>query len=370
MKRSLCSRQLKQTLLAVPAAALMLGAAQAGNTVGINYTADWMPFAYDYLTTGFNVTAKAFGVEAAAWANTTPLSYGLTVSNTMITGSLTVISTANNAWSSGIGNTNPDPNGPATVTPGDDQVTWGYLDDAEQGYSVNVSGLNAEFPNGYVVQTISAPHSPPAPDVNVTDSATYTNVLTYTDLGNGAAISSASPVMNQDHINLIGLPSSDTHRSVLAGFILTDQPVVTHCAPAATVVGPGGSFVLASTAIGIGNLSYQWQHAGTNLPGATFATCTNSAVEVTAAGAYQVIVTSDLFPSLTATGAVLTVTVPVMLVGSSFAGGDLTLTWTMGSLQSATNLPGPWFDVSDAVSPLVIHPATNGPSSQFYRLRQ
>jgi hypothetical protein len=85
MKRSLLTKHLKQTVLAVPAAALMLGAAQAGTTVGLNFQ-QWY---YDsgsnpqtigfcggysaYNATGLPVTANAFGVSPASWSNTDPM---------------------------------------------------------------------------------------------------------------------------------------------------------------------------------------------------------------------------------------------------------------------------------------------------------
>src|SRR5208337_1199942 len=70
---------LKQTVLAVPAAALMLGAAQAGTTVGLNFeawyydsgtTPQTIGYGKGYQTTGWPVTAMAFGVEAANWYGT------------------------------------------------------------------------------------------------------------------------------------------------------------------------------------------------------------------------------------------------------------------------------------------------------------
>ena len=47
--------------------------------------------------------------------------------------------------------------------------------------------------------------------------------------------------------------------------------------------------------------------------------------------------------------------------------GNLVLTWSNGILQSAANIDGPWFDVSEANSPYSVSPI--GPQ-QFYRLRQ
>src|SRR5690242_20929109 len=82
MKRKLLSPRLKQTMLAVPAAAMMLGAAQAGTTVGLNFQSWYydsssnpqtVGYGSGYQTTGFPVTAKAFGIETANWFNTDPL---------------------------------------------------------------------------------------------------------------------------------------------------------------------------------------------------------------------------------------------------------------------------------------------------------
>src|SRR5208282_2561521 len=268
MRRKLLNKAfLKQTALAVPAAALMLGAAQAGTTIGINYTMDWTPYNYSYETTGFNVTAKAFGVEVANWANIQG-NYGSAVADTTVFDLMTVVSTAANTWSSGIGNLNPDPNGPGVVAPGDNEVTWSYLDDSSPGWSVALSGLNTAFPNGYVVQTIGVPYLPPAPNVNVTDSATFTNVLTYADLGNGTAISVESPVLMIDAITIAGAPRNGSHRSTLAGFIVTDKPVVSQ-KPVGGIFNSGSTISLSAAAIGIDPISYQWYTNGVPVPGAT-----------------------------------------------------------------------------------------------------
>ena len=66
MKRSLFTQHLKQTLLAVPTCALMLGAAQAQSTVGLNFqswyydsgnTPQTVGYGNGYQTTGVPVTA-------------------------------------------------------------------------------------------------------------------------------------------------------------------------------------------------------------------------------------------------------------------------------------------------------------------------
>ena len=64
MKRSLYSKFLKGSLLAVPAAAMMLGASH-GATLGIHWQVDWSKYnpQYSYSTSGWIVTGNAFGVE-------------------------------------------------------------------------------------------------------------------------------------------------------------------------------------------------------------------------------------------------------------------------------------------------------------------
>ena len=164
MKRKLLNaRFLKQTALAVPAAALMLGAAEAGTTVGLNFqawyydsgtTPQTIGYGAGYQTTGFPVTAKAFGVAVGNWFNTDPLPCQTAISTSVpFGGTLTAQLTAPNAWQSGIGELVAGWN-PETVAPGDNEVTWGYLDDGNttgESPQVTVSGLAAEFPSGYVI---------------------------------------------------------------------------------------------------------------------------------------------------------------------------------------------------------------------------
>lgn len=222
MKKKLITKPLKHTILAIPAAALMLGASH-GATVGINYTVDFANpadgngynfgtygtpsyYVYGYMTTGMNVTATAFGVPAANWTNI-QLNYGYAVTNTSTVGPITVLTEAADVNCSGIGNTNFVYSDsftwfmPAGVQPGNDQVTWGYLNDDTKVvddppnyltyslWQVNLSGLKAAYPNGYTIQTIAYPwifdstRTPSAPAVHVSDLTTFTNTMDYTDLG-------------------------------------------------------------------------------------------------------------------------------------------------------------------------------------------
>ena len=313
---------LKQLFLAVPASALMLGSGQAQTTVGINFQGS-----YGGSYAGAVVTATAFGVAAANWS---------TDSDTSSSGSMTVAPSSNasltvswNSADSYCSGLDPDivltTNGNYTTPgplPGEGEVLWGYLDDPSPGATASVSGLNSVFPKGCVIQTIAAESSIVSfADASVSDGTT-SNDLSYLyywyplnffgppfDNYGTAGLSVPSGVFTNDSITVAGGTRNGAIRAPLCGFIMTDVPVVTHGAPAATVVAPGGSFVLTAVVLGIGNLSYQWQHAGSNIPGATFVNYTNSSAAMTDAGNYQVIATSASFPSSPATGAVLVVTV-------------------------------------------------------------
>ena len=321
MKRRLISaRILRQLVVAVPAAALMLGTSQAASPVGINFQGS-----YGGSYAGALVTATAFGVPATNWSSS-PIadpSDSMTVAPPS-GGSLTVAWSSADVWSSGLypdivfNGTNYSTPGPL---PGDGEVLWGYLDDPSPGASATISGLNSVFTNGYVVQTIAA-------ESDITD---FTNsTITYGSTNENldyvyywhplnffgppfvnygtAGLSQPSTVLTNDSIDITGGSPGTGVRAPLCGFILTDVPVVTYVTPASTVVAPGGSFVLTASVIGVGNLSYQWQLNGTNIPGATFVNYTNNSTALTDGGNYQIVATSASFPSSPATGALMVVT--------------------------------------------------------------
>jgi len=314
----------------------MLGAAQGGVTVGLNFQAWYydsgstpqaVGYGSGYQTTGFPVTARAFGVETNNWFNTDPLDCRSAISTSVtFAGSLTAQLSAPNAWQSGIGELVAGWHS-ELVTPGNDEVTWGYLDDGNktgQSPSASVSGLVAKFPHGYVVQTITANAGVHAFDgVDITDGVT-TNAVAYSTYyvvnpasdsavtGGTVGLSAQGGSFTSDTINLYCHPKTASNRSVLAGFIITDQPVVS-LDPANTGVNAGSSFTLSAGVIGLSPLAYQWQHAGTNIPGATFATYTNTAAAANSGGAYQLVAT-NVYGATTSLVATVTVALAPSLV--------------------------------------------------------
>jgi hypothetical protein len=70
----------------------------------------------------------------------------------------------------------------------------------------------------------------------------------------------------------------------------------------------------------------------------------------------------------TGVSAAIPLTIRTWLLSSPQPGGQVQLQWVGGgTLQSATNVTGPWSDVSGAVSPF-LQPTTN--SAQFFRVKQ
>ncbi len=325
MKKSLFGKTFKPSFLAIPAAALMLGAAQAQTTIGINFVAQYATYAAvgtgyaGYQMSGFPVTAMAFGIAPANWVNTGLLlgfhyNTTATYNSSFAAGSVAVNLSYANMWSTDLGDLDPYPYysseywaTPGSVNPGNDEVTWAIEDNT--GWTNTLSGLATTFPHGYVLQLISAAGNTGAKltsssSVKITDGATFTNSPTFNiyAAGNtnapGTVGLAATPVLTSDAISMSSVNCS------LAGFILTDKPVVS-LPPAGTTNYIGVPLVLKTGAIGIPPLSYQWQLNGSPIPGATAANYTNNNPILTDAGNYTVVVT-NLYGSTTSATASVT----------------------------------------------------------------
>jgi uncharacterized repeat protein (TIGR01451 family) len=137
----------------------------------------------------------------------------------------------------------------------------------------------------------------------VNGSATVTIVVVPTasgSLSNYAAVTAAEADLN------LANNSASTETTVLDSPVITVQPVggTGEC---------GGTFMFSVTATGSAPLTYQWKHAGTNLPGATASTLTVTATAETA-GAYVVEVANAVggVTSATATLIVADTTPPMI----------------------------------------------------------
>jgi autotransporter-associated beta strand protein len=362
MKKKSVAQPFKQALVAVSASALMLGASQAGTIIGLNFQGQYYSGApagvgAAYQTTGFPVTGKAFGVDAANWENSPLLPstgkgglYTYTTNfplstNFVISGTLTVNVTAPNVWMSGIGNLSTTAT--AFVAPGNDEVTWTYLTDGAGGPwnlsgkapAVSISGLAAEFPHGYVVETIaSVKGTANFNNVDFSDGTTAQNGVVYSNYlagvgtkTTGSAGYAISGEFTGDTLNIHPEPQTAGNRSTLAGFIINDQPRMTQD-PIGSSSVTGGSFALSAGFVGITNNLYcQWQLNGANVPGATNLTYAKTGVTVADSGDYTLVVTNlaGSVTSAVATVFIYPVTPPansVVWTGSGNGTWDINLT--------------------------------------------
>lgn len=357
MKRKLLSKQLKRAAIAVPAAAMMLGAAQAGTTIGLNFqawyydsgaTPQTIGFGSGYQTTGVPVTTKAFGVEVANWYNSDPLDCNAAfVATVPFGGSLTATVRAANMWQSGFtapglwgttaGNWSaavwpPGAEVLAAIQPGDYQVTWGMVDNT--GWNMDITGLSAKFPNGYVLTLIGAGKTTANSRVAITNLANSAGLadVSFTVLPDAMGLGS-TPVLTADSINLFNDSRPNNRNVALGGVIITDQPVVTR-KPLNTSVNQGAALNLSAGAVGIAPLSYQWRLNGVAIPNATDSTYTVPSATLANGGSYDLVVT-NLYGAGTSVAATVTVVAVPSIVkdlggvtGTVYSGGKFSL-WSV-----------------------------------------
>lgn len=409
MKRKFFSKTIKQSFLAVPAAALMLGAAQAGTTVGLNfqvwyYDSGMSPQTIgfnngysDYAATGLPVTTNAFGVNAADWYNADPIggayTFGGTVSfvpdqpctfggtQTNFAGELScAVTVPDGCYFSGAGCIPPLTdayNYPSYAPgvwcpPGDDEVFWGEIyGNVTNPFSISVSGLAAKFPNGYVVQSMSGLGGNGGgssginlftnlPSVAFSDGVT-TNVANYhlwyvtNSPGvqwpvSSVGVSDPGGVFTADTLYISSRPDATNEPATLAGYIITDQPVLTWVgkeglSPSSTPVitndiPDGSALTLNAFAIGVPPLSYQWQLNGTNIPGATFLNYTNPGMSLASGGIYSLMVTNQ-YGAVTSAVASVVMIPPTPWVWAGNVNGtwdiNATVNWTTNGV--ATTYP-------------------------------
>ena len=103
-----------------------------------------------------------------------------------------------------------------------------------------------------------------------------------------------------------GCTSSASTNVTVINPAITSQPVNVTNAPTTDV-----SFTVA--AVGSPTLTYQWQHAGTNLPGAQSATLNLTAISFINAGSYTAVVSNGLGNAVTSSVATLTLIDPAIL---------------------------------------------------------
>lgn len=395
---------LMRAALTVPAAALMLGAAEAGSTVGLNFqtwyydsapnpqTAGFMGAGnYSaYNATGFPVTAKAFGITPADWFNTDPLHgnpHGAAnpinqactfAGGATFAGSLSCfVDSPAGGFQSGSGcqfKSGLDP-WPAYAPgvycpPGEDEALWGIIvGSAANRFSVSVSGLAAKFPNGYVIQALSAHGGGGAavtslPGVDFTDDTTTNTAAYHTWViqnGPGAqwptTTAGLSDPSSKFTANTIKIKSKDDATGILAslaGVIITDQPVVS-LPPKNTSVPSGNTLTLTAGAVGLPPITYQWRKNGTPIPGETAATLTKTGATTGDSGSYDVVATNT-YGIATSDAADVTVAVPVPVTWD----GDTGTTGAQDGDGTWDSTASNWWNGSSDIAWNTFNPATIG----------
>ncbi len=133
-------------------------------------------------------------------------------------------------------------------------------------------------------------------------------------------------------------------------------------------VGTSATFTVGAT--GDAPITYQWQFAGTDIPGATTSSYTKSNLQVTDSGSYTVVVTGGTGCTAThqATLTVSDVIAPPTL-SYSIGAGKITFTWSGSfTLQSKTSLStGSWNDVTSTSG---YQENLNSSTTKFFQLRQ
>jgi hypothetical protein len=166
--------------------------------------------------------------------------------------------------------------------------------------------------------------------------------------------------------NLYGVVTSS-----VASIVVSVPPII-GTDPQSQTNNVGGSATFTVSATGIGPFTYQWQRAGTNLPGATASSLTISPLTTNDAAVYQVFVANSCgtTPSATATLTVNTAapppTVPA-ITAITTSGADLLIDFTGGTsdvpgdftLVGATTVTGPITNVVSATM------SVNGPPGFF-----
>jgi len=315
---------MKQAACTVSAAALMLGVSQAA-TVGFNFQTHYCSVA-SY--SGAIVTGPAFGIGTNDWESLPQMDtgYGCTANYYTLTQTLDKTSSGaglnplpngslNLTWSgytanvSGFGGySRPGPHytfGGNGYKPGNEQVYWGFIrdgvnfgpgstagDNSQPGYSIDITGLKSLFTNSsYAVQLIASADSMQYltnafiidATANTTQSVVYASTPPVNDVGDtawvrgiGGGLSTASVSLDTDHLKIIGNRAAHTgdktngynFASTIAGFIITDKPVVT-MSPQPVVVSPGDTVTWSGYACGATPLAYQWRKNGVPVAGAT-----------------------------------------------------------------------------------------------------
>jgi len=225
---------------------------------------------------------------------------------------------------------------------------------------------------GLTTNSVNYPSTPPV--VNVPGSPWYR--------GAGGGLSTASATINTDHIKIIsntaqhGLnatPSGYDHAGTIAGFIITDKPVIS-MSPQSVNGNPGDSVALSMYAAGVPPLAYQWRKNGHAIPGATTNSYNIASLGLANEGNYDVVVT-NAYGSATSrvsvvSGGTITMTpISGLVVDSQPAnaernGANQGATWLASSSDGSKNRSGVMQFVATNSTGIAVTGSTNFDASK------
>ena len=250
--------------------------------------------------TGINTTTNTPGTSVALWPASGPYAYGSTVR-------LVAEPNATNRFNRWFSNISGPTNNPLAITvlTANTNINAFFTTLPANNFTLTVllngSGTvtRAPSPNSYASNTVVALTA--VPDTG------------YVFTGwSGGASGTANPLS----------VTMTTTKVITANFASAVPPTFT-TQPQSLTVNRDSNAVLSVTATGP-LLAYQWQHAGTNIPGATSASYSIASAQKADGGNYQVIVT-NIFGAATSSVAVLTVDLPytfITLAGTATNAGS------------------------------------------------
>lgn len=171
--------------------------------------------------------------------------------------------------------------------------------------------------NGLIVGRATLPDGTPHAVLFTDGNATDLNLQLATG-GDGWVLTEATAINQAGQIVGQGTKNGEV-RAFLLNPASNDLPPSVAVQPQGTTVFAGRPFELTVTASGTGPFTYQWMHAGTNLPNATAASYSVAAAAETDDGVYKVVV-SNAFGSKESTEARVTVRVAAELAIARYAG--------------------------------------------------
>ena len=202
-----------------------------------------------------------------------------------------------------------------------------------------------------------------------------TDLNTLLPAGSGWVLTQANAINNRGEIAGTGLVGGVAHAFLLSPTNLTPAAVIT-VPPVGRTLALGEAYTLSVTALGGEPLAYQWQRAGTNLPGATNATFVIASATAFDAGSYRVSVSNAVGNAVSS--AVDIVVLDPRLTAKSYLGltveGAVSAsyrieyspdagvpTWTALTTLTLTNSSELYFDVDSASNPHRIYRAVRQP---------